>query len=97
MKKLAVTLGILVLVGFMVAPVFAHRWGGGRGYYGGPGPGACWLDSGAYANLSDTQRTELEKLERKYTMFHALLDEERHRAEVARIAAARADSGTLHG
>ena len=67
MKKLAVSLGILVLVGFMVVPVLAHRWGGGGGYYGGPGPGACRLDSEAYDNMSETQRTELEKLEQKYT------------------------------
>ncbi len=67
MKKLAVSLGILVLVGFMVAPVFAHRWGRGGGYYGGPGPGACWLDSEAYLNLSETQRTELKKLEQKHS------------------------------
>ena len=74
MKKLAVTLGILVLVGFMVAPVFAHRWGGGGGYDGGPG--ACWLDSGTYADLSETQRAELDKLGQKYNNDTAKLKEQ---------------------
>jgi len=65
MKKVLTTLGILVLVGFLTAPVFAHRWGGDKNY-GGPGAGPCWFDSEDAANLSETQRGELEKLEEKY-------------------------------
>ena len=65
MRKALTTLGILILVGFLTAPVFAHRWGGGKNY-GGPGAGPCWSDSEDYANLSETQRGELEKLEEKY-------------------------------
>ena len=65
MRKVLTTLGILVLVGFLTAPVFAHRWGGGKNY-GGPGAGPCWSDSEDYANLSETQRGELKKLEEKY-------------------------------
>ena len=65
MRKVLTTLGILVLVGFLTAPVFAHRWGGGKSY-GGPGAGPCWFESEDYASLSETQRTELGKLEEKY-------------------------------
>lgn len=63
MKKVLTTLGILVLVGFLAAPVFAHRWGRG-GNYGGPG--SCWSESGDYGNLTESQRAELEKLEQNF-------------------------------
>jgi zinc resistance-associated protein len=63
MKKLVTILGILVLVGVLTAPVFAHRWGRG-GNYGGPG--SCWSESGEYGNLTESQRTELEKLEQSF-------------------------------
>ncbi len=65
MRKVWTILGILILVGFLTAPVFAHRWGGGENY-GGPGAGPCWFDSEDYANLSETQRADLDKLEEKY-------------------------------
>jgi hypothetical protein len=43
MKKLATTLGILILVAVLAAPVFAYRggWGGWSG-----GPGSCGQVSG---------------------------------------------------
>jgi zinc resistance-associated protein len=63
MKKLVTILGILVLVGVLTAPVFAHRWDRG-GNYGGPG--SCWSESGEYGNLTESQRTELEKLEQSF-------------------------------
>jgi zinc resistance-associated protein len=63
MKKLVTILGILVLVGVLTAPVFAHRWGRG-GNYGGPG--SCWSESGEYGNLTESQQTELEKLEQSF-------------------------------
>ena len=63
MKKVLTTLGILVLVAFLAAPVFAHRWGRGENY---GGPGSCWSESGEYGNLTESQRAELEKLEQNF-------------------------------
>ncbi|UCF03690.1 MAG: Spy/CpxP family protein refolding chaperone [Deltaproteobacteria bacterium] len=63
MKKLVTIFGILVFVAVLTAPVFAHRWGRG-GNYGGPG--SCWSESGGYGNLTESQRTELEKLEESF-------------------------------
>ena len=57
MKKLVTVLGIIVLAGFIVYPVFAHGtgWGWGRGghmmgYYGG-GPEHCWEYGERYGAL----------------------------------------------
>jgi zinc resistance-associated protein len=73
MKKLVTILGILVLVGVLTAPVFAHRWGRG-GNYGGPG--SCLSESGEYGNLAESQRTELEKLEQSFFNDTAKLRDE---------------------
>jgi Spy/CpxP family protein refolding chaperone len=63
MKKLATTLGIMVLVGVLAVPVFAYRGGwGGRSH----GPGYCWEGGGQYSNLTEEQRQELDKLEQKF-------------------------------
>ena len=62
MRKVLTTLGILVLVGFLTAPVFAHRWGGGKNY-GGPGAGPCWSEGG---DVSESQRAELDKLHQQF-------------------------------
>jgi zinc resistance-associated protein len=72
MKKLLTTLGILVLVGFLTAPVFAQRWGGGKNY-GGPGAGPCWYEGG---DLTDTQRAELDKLHQQFVDDTAKMREE---------------------
>jgi zinc resistance-associated protein len=72
MKKILTTLGILVLVAFLAAPVFAHRWGGGKNY-GGPGAGPCWYEGG---DLTDSQRAELEKLHQQYVDDTAKIREE---------------------
>ena len=71
MKKLVTIIGILVLVGVLTAPVFAHRWGRG-GNYGGPG----WSESGEYGNLTESQRAELEKLEQSFFNDTAKLRDE---------------------
>jgi zinc resistance-associated protein len=73
MKKLVTILGILVLVGVLTAPVFAHRWGRG-GNYGGPG--SCWSASGEYGNLTESQQAELEKLEQSFFNDTAKLRDE---------------------
>ena len=70
MRKVLTTLGILVLVGLLVAPVLAHRSGGGKNY-GGYGP--CWYEGG---DLTDNQRAELEKLHRQYVDDTAKMREE---------------------
>ena len=75
MKKVLTTLGILVLVGFLTAPVFAHRWGGGKNY-GGPGGGPCWSEGGANSNLTESQGAELEKLEQSFFNDTAKLRDE---------------------
>ena len=72
MKKVLTTLGILVLVGFLAAPVFAHRYGGGKNY-GGPGSGSCWYEGGY---LTDNQKAELEKLHQQYVDDTAKMREE---------------------
>jgi zinc resistance-associated protein len=73
MKKLATTLGILVLVAVLAAPVFAHRWGKGESY---GGPGYCWRDSEQYGSLTESQRAELDKLEQNFFNDTAKLREE---------------------
>jgi hypothetical protein len=73
MKKLVTTLGILVLVGVLAAPVFAYRggWGGWS-----RGPGSCWQDNGAYGNLTESQNAELDRLEQKFSNDTAKLRDE---------------------
>ena len=63
MKKLATTLGILFLVGLLTAPVFAYRGGWGGWLHG---PGSCWQGGGPYANLTESQNAELDRLEQKF-------------------------------
>lgn len=75
MKKLVTIIGILVLVGVLTAPVFAHRWGRG-GNYGGPGGGPCRSEGGEYGNLTESQRAELEKLEQSFFNDTAKLRDE---------------------
>jgi Spy/CpxP family protein refolding chaperone len=73
MRKLATTLGILLLVGVLAAPVFAYRggWGGWS-----PGPGACWQDNGSYGNLTESQNAKLDRLEQKFSNDTAKLRDE---------------------
>jgi zinc resistance-associated protein len=72
MRKVLTVLGILVLVGFLAAPVLAHRYGGGKNY-GGPGAGPCWYEG---EDLTDNQRAELEKLHQQYVDDTAKMREE---------------------
>ena len=73
MKKLATTLGILLLIGVLAAPVFAYR--GSRGGWSG-GPGSCWQDSEPYGNLTESQNAELDRLEQKFFNDTAKLRDE---------------------
>lgn len=72
MRKVLTTLGILVLVGFLTAPVFAHRYGGGKDY-GGPGAGPCWFEG---EDLTDNQKAELDKLHQQFVDDTAKMREE---------------------
>jgi len=70
MRKLLTVLGVLILVGAIAAPVMAHGpgWGKGRhmmGYSGG-GPGYYGQYGRGYDNLTAEQRTQLDKLSRKF-------------------------------
>jgi zinc resistance-associated protein len=66
MKRLAMILGIVVLVGAVAVPVFA--WGPGWGWghhmmgYWGSGPGYA----GSYENLTSEQRSQLDTLNSKF-------------------------------
>ena len=74
MKKVLMTVGILLMVGILAAPVFAHRWGrGGYGAYGGPGDGPCWVEGG---DISESQQAELDKLHEKFVNDTAKLRED---------------------
>ena len=65
MKRTATVIGIVILVGALAIPVFAHgRFGGGRGWSGGPG--SCWQGETAYEALSEDQRNELSKLDETF-------------------------------
>jgi zinc resistance-associated protein len=63
MKKLTTIIGILILAGILVAPVYAHRegWGGHMG-----GPGNCWDNTWSSADLTNEQRTKVDQLERDF-------------------------------
>ena len=65
MRKLTITFGILALVGVLAIPVFAHGpFGGGRGWSGGHGN--CWQGNPAAGNLTEEQRTQLNKLDEQF-------------------------------
>ncbi len=66
MKRLAMILGVAVLVGAVAVPVFAWGpgWGWGQhmmGYWGG-GPGYA----GSYENLTSEQRSQMDTLNHKF-------------------------------
>ena len=71
MRKLIITLSILMLVTVSAVSIHAHS-GGGK-YYGGPGAGPCWSEGG---ELSDSQRAELDKLHRQFVDDTAKMREE---------------------
>ena len=70
MKRLIAILGVLLLVGAITIPVMAHGpgWGRGghmKGGYGG-GPEYCPGYGSGYENLTDEQKTKMEKLHKEH-------------------------------
>lgn len=69
MKRLFTILGVLIWVGAMTVPVLARGPGQGRGRhmgYWGDGPRYCLDYARGTDNLTDEQRTQLDKLSRKF-------------------------------
>jgi zinc resistance-associated protein len=66
MKRLALVFGIVMMVLALSYPVIARGPEKGRGYGRGAGPDTCWGQGGAYANLTEEQRTQLDKLHQKF-------------------------------
>ena len=70
MKRVVVVFGVVMLVLALSYPVIARGPEQGRGYGGkggrGGGPGSCWGQGGGYGNLTDEQRTQLDKLHQKF-------------------------------
>jgi hypothetical protein len=63
MKRIAITLGVLVLVGALAVPVWAYRGGCGGG---AGGPGSNWQGGPRNDNLTEEQRGKLDKLETEF-------------------------------
>ena len=73
MKKIIALVGIIGLIGMTALPVLAYGPRGGGGYgtgNRGGGPGNCPNYGGGYAarcaNITEEQRTELDKLHQKF-------------------------------
>ena len=61
MKRAGTVILVLIVVAVLAVPVFAHRGGWGGGWMHGSGHG--WRGGGSYADLTDDQRADLNKLE----------------------------------
>ncbi len=69
MKKLAIVLGVVLLVGGISYSVFARGYGGGDGCSGwgyGKGHGYCYRDQGPQRSLTSEQQQKLNGLEEKF-------------------------------
>jgi zinc resistance-associated protein len=70
MKRLVTLLGIVVLVGAIAVPVVAHGPGWGKGHHmmgsWGDCPGYGPQHGPGYGNLTEEQRTQLDKLHQKF-------------------------------
>jgi zinc resistance-associated protein len=79
MKRLAVILGSVILVGAVAYPVFAWGPGMGRGQGQGisdnrsGGPGSCWRYDRGYSNLTQEQQNALGQLNEKFSNETATL------------------------
>lgn len=70
MKKTLTIIGIILLVTAIAAPVLAYGPGRGKGqrmigYWKG-GPGYCWQDRRGYENLTEGQRSQLDRVHQKF-------------------------------
>jgi len=70
MKGLITALGIVILAGAIALPAYAHGPDRGKGYYGkghrGGGPGQRWQHSLGHENLTEEQRSQLQKLHQDF-------------------------------
>lgn len=70
MKRLAMILGIVILMGAIAVPVSARGpgWGKGGQKMGnwGNGPGSCWQYGRGIETLTEEQRAQLDKLHQKF-------------------------------
>jgi len=70
MKRMIMILGIVILMGALAIPVFARGpgWGKGGQNMGSweSGSGSCWQYGRGYMNLTEEQRTQLDKLHLKF-------------------------------
>jgi len=77
MRRILTILGSLLLVAFIAVPAFAHGPGRGKAHhrmrYWKGDPGYCRHYGGAYENLTEEQRSQLEKLSKGFHDTTALL------------------------
>jgi len=70
MKRLLITVGVVLLIGAVAVPVMAkgQKWGRGQQMmgYGGGGPGSCWSYGSGASELTKEQQAQLEKLHQKF-------------------------------
>jgi Spy/CpxP family protein refolding chaperone len=70
MKRFITTLGIVILAGAIAIPAFAHGPERGKGHYGrghwGGGPGRGWQHHMGHENLTEAQRSQLQKLHQDF-------------------------------
>jgi zinc resistance-associated protein len=70
MKRIITILGIVILAGAIALPAFARGPERGKGQYGrgqwGGGPAQGWRHHMGYENLTDAQRSQLEKLHQDF-------------------------------
>jgi zinc resistance-associated protein len=77
MRRIVTIAGIVLLVAAIAVPAFAHGRGWGRGHYmpgyWRGGPGSCWQQGSGYENLTEEQRSQLDKLHQTFRDENAQL------------------------
>ena len=80
MRRIVTIAGIVLLVAAIAVPAFAHGRGWGKGHYKTGywqgSPGSCWQKGSGYENLTEEQRSQLDKLHQKFRDENAQLRNE---------------------